>query len=91
MKLTDTLFHWLQIRLVADSRPEDIAAARTVAFFEELLAADHQVEEISIVETDATMVHVRYQQNGHAKRQLYHREAAGQLLSALEADTRYGA
>lgn len=91
MKVADALFNWLQIRLVADARPEDEAARKTVAFFEEILQSDHQVEELAVAETDATMVHVRYRQNGRVKRQLFHREAASQLLSTIEADARYGA
>ena len=91
MKLSEALFNWLQIRLVANARPEDGAAQETVAFFEEMLKNEHAVEELAIAETDATMVHVRYRQNGNGKRQLFQRERAGELLSSIEDDARFGA
>lgn len=84
MKLQDALFNWLQIRLVADARPEDGAARETLAFFEQILQEDHHVVDVRIENMDATMVHVRYTTDGTSKLQLFDRESAEQLFADIE-------
>ncbi len=89
MKLEDSLFNWLQIRLVAEARPEDQAAKETVRFFEEILTEDHGVSELAIGAQDTTMIHVRYTVNGKTKMQMFGREQAEQLLSDIDANPKY--
>ncbi|CAM4144220.1 hypothetical protein L1N85_12970 [Paenibacillus alkaliterrae] len=89
MKLEDALFNWLQIRLVADARPDDNAAMDTVNFFAEILSEDHGLTHFEISKIDDSMVHVRYDKEGRSKLQLYPREAAEQLLSDIESNPKY--
>lgn len=89
MKLQDALFNWLQIRIVADARPEDEAARETVDFFADILRDDHRLQNVSIAAVDETMYHVQYEADGKTKRQLFGREAAEQLLADIEAHPKY--
>lgn len=89
MKLQDALFNWLQIRLVSDARPDDRAAGETVDFFAEILREDHQLQDVRIVRTDETMVHIRYVQDGKPKTQMYDREHAEQLLHDINDNPKY--
>lgn len=89
MKLDDALFNWLQIHIVAEARPDDKAALDTERFFAQILKEDHQVERFEIVKTDDTMVHLRYEQDGRSKLQLYPREAAEQLLADIASNPKY--
>ncbi|RKN86925.1 hypothetical protein [Paenibacillus ginsengarvi] len=89
MKLQDALFNWLQIRLVADARQDDNAAKETESFFAEILRDDHKLEDVRIAAIDETMVHVRYEQEGKTKLQMFDREHAEQLLSDIAANPKY--
>lgn len=90
MKLLDALFNWLQIKVVADARPEDRAAMETKRFFEEILAEDHHVEIIEVT-CDQSMYKVRYRENEEAvKTQMYDRESVEQLLVAIENEPKFG-
>ncbi len=91
VNLVDNLFNWLQIKLVADQRPEDLAARDTVAFFAEMLKEDHGVDTSQLsYEVEASMIHVLFVQEGKKKRQLFDREAAEKLLRDIEREPRYG-
>lgn len=89
MKLQDALFNWLQIRIVADARPEDNAARETVDFFADILQEDHHLSHVAISAVDETMYHVQYEAEGKTKRQLFDRETAEQLLADIEANPKY--
>jgi hypothetical protein len=89
MKLEDALYNWVQIRLVADARPDDNAAKETESFFAEILRDDHKLGHVHIAKTDDTMVHVRYEQEGKTKMQMYDKEHAEQLLSDINANPKY--
>ncbi len=90
MKLLDALFNWLQIKVVADARPDDRAAQETKSFFEEILADDHHVEIVEVT-SDQTMYSVRYRENKDLiKTQMYDRETVEQLLEAIENEPKYG-
>ena len=90
MTVQDALFNWLQIKIVADARPEDGAARETVAFFEQVLREDHRAERVEIADKDDTMIHVRYETEGKGKRQMFDRHIAEKLLSDIEAEPKYG-
>ncbi|NIK75891.1 hypothetical protein FHS15_000991 [Paenibacillus castaneae] len=89
MKLEDALFNWLQIKLVANARPDDGAAQDTVLFFAQILTEDHGLTEFAIAKTDNTMIHVTYEKDGRTKLQLYPRERCEQLLTDIEANPKY--
>lgn len=89
MKLQDALFNWLQIRIVADARPDDNAARETAEFFAEILREDHHLRDVTVALVDETMYHVQYESEGKTKRQLFDRESAEQLLADIEANPKY--
>ncbi|WP_424768269.1 hypothetical protein [Paenibacillus sp. sgz302251] len=89
MKFEDALFNWLQIRLVANARPDDQAAQETVEFFVLILKEDHGLTSFDVTRSDDTMIHVKYEKDGRSKLQLYPREAAEQLLTDIEANPKY--
>ncbi|MCA0753805.1 hypothetical protein KP806_02015 [Paenibacillus sp. N4] len=89
MKLEAALFNWLQIRLVADARPEDRAALDTVVFFEQILTEDHGLTRFEVAGSDDTMMHVRYEKDGRSKLQLFPREDAMQLLADIDSNPKY--
>lgn len=80
MKLADALFNWLQIRVVADARPEDQSAQETVHFFRQILREDHHVEKIEYQKDDA-MYTLQYEHEGKTLTQRYPIEAVEQLLA----------
>ncbi|MEK3882532.1 hypothetical protein [Paenibacillus sp. PL2-23] len=89
MRLEDALFNWLQIRIVADARPDDGAARDTLAFFEQILREDHGLVSFDIARTDDTMIHVRYDKDSRTKLQLFPRESGEQLLQDIIANPKY--
>ncbi|TMV46698.1 hypothetical protein FE783_25675 [Paenibacillus mesophilus] len=89
MKLEDALFNWLQIRLVADARPDDNAAKETESFFAEILRDDHKLGNVHIANKDDTMIHVRYEKDGKPKLQMYDKEHAEQLLADINSNPKY--
>lgn len=89
MRLEDALFNWLQIQLLAESRPDDQAAQETVRFFAQILEEDHGLTEYSISAMDETMIHVRYTAQGKTKMQMFGREQAEELMSDIGSDPKY--
>jgi hypothetical protein len=85
----NALFDYLQIKIVADARPKDDAAKKTSEFFYSVLEEDHKVENLQFTK-DETMYHVTYTAQGKTKKKFYDREAVEQLLTAIEAEPRYG-
>ena len=89
MNLNDALFNWLQIKTVAEARPDDDAARKTVDFFEEILRDDHQVTNFQVTNSDLTMYYVTYEVNAVKKKQMYDREQVDQLLNDINAEPKY--
>ncbi|MCF6093551.1 hypothetical protein L1765_06065 [Microaerobacter geothermalis] len=89
MNLQDTLFNWLQIKVVADYRPNDKAAKETESFFRGILEEDHQVNELK-VSRDDTMYHIHYVVNGKKKLQMFPKEMIDVLLEQINGEPRYG-
>lgn len=91
MKLADSLYNWLQIKLVADRRPDDPAARDTLEFFARLLAEEHGVDISRLAyDVEEAVIHVHYVQHGQPKRHMFSREAAEILLRHIENEPRYG-
>jgi hypothetical protein len=89
MNLQTALFNWLQIKTVADARPDDQAARQTADFFEEILRDDHKLTNFEVVSLDATMYHLKYELNGVVKKQMFDREQVDQLLHDINAEPKY--
>ncbi len=89
MRFQDTLFNWLQIRLVSIGRPDDQAALDTEQFFMEMLREDHQVQSVEISGRDETMITVSYTIQDKTKRQMFDLESAELLLHEINAEPRY--
>lgn len=88
MKLSDALFNWLQIKVVAEARPEDQAAQDTYHFFSTLLHEDHAVE-IESIEKDESMYSISYIVDGKKRRQMFDREAVDVLLDNIENEPKF--
>jgi hypothetical protein len=88
LKLEDTLFNWLQIKIVAEARTDDLAAEETKAFFEEILREDHGCTDFQAT-SDETMTHISYEVNGTRKRLMFAKEAAEQLLDDINSNPKY--
>lgn len=89
MKLEDTLFNWLQIRLVADARPEDNAAKETVDFFRTALLEDHLVDEVDIVTVNEDLLQVHYRIGDEKLHRSYDLGYAYQLLNDINGNPKY--
>lgn len=86
VRLTDALFYWLQLRLVADAHPDDEAARESLAWFAQILTEDHRLTAFDIASVEEGKIFVTYTaQNGDTRTVWFDREAAEQLLQDLEA------
>jgi len=84
MRLTDALFYWLQLRLLADARPGDTAAEESLAWFARVLAEDHGLTSFEITSMDDDKIHMSYTVREEAPRTVwFDREAAEQLTRDL--------
>ena len=87
--LQDTLYNWLTIKVVCDSRPDDTAAIDTKKLFEDLLISDHGLSNIEI-KTDEMMYYVSFVQAGEQKTTRFPRELIEAILNQInEAPERY--
>ena len=89
MNLRDALYNWLQMKIVADARPEDQAAAETRLFFETILTEDHKLTEFSVGETTDRYYTVRFELEGRVAVEKFDRELADQLLGDIESNPKY--
>lgn len=84
MRLTDTLFYWLQTKLMTDSRPDDGAARESLRYFAQILSEDHGVRSIRIASADHSKIYVAYTDSEEAEHSVwFDREAAEQLRNEL--------
>ncbi|WP_027414465.1 hypothetical protein [Aneurinibacillus terranovensis] len=89
MPIENALLNYLQIKIVADARPDDTAARNTSDFFYSILVEDHKLEALEYTRDD-TMYHVRYTAGGKQKTRFLDRLAVEQLLASIQAEPRYG-
>lgn len=64
--LKDTLYNWLTIKVVSESRPKDTAALETVKLFSEILKNDFHVDNIEYKKDDV-LYYVKYDENDEEK------------------------
>lgn len=84
MRLTDTLFYWLQMKLMTEARPEDEAARESLHFFAQILSEDHELAEFAVVSKDSAKIYVDYRlRNETPKTVWFDREAAEQIVRDL--------
>lgn len=88
MKLEDALFNWLQIKYVAEQRPQDQAAQETYQFFSQILREDHQLEDIK-VSVEEGMYLVQFMMKGKQQEQRFPAEFVHQLLIDIEAEPKF--
>jgi hypothetical protein len=88
MQLVDTIFNWLQIQVVYQTRPHDRSAKDTVLFFEKILQEDHGVEHIEKRLQNNDYI-VTYHQNGLAQTKLFPRVLAEKLLQDIISEPKY--
>lgn len=89
MKLDDALFNWLQIRIVADARPDDQAARDTADFFHTMLTEDHHIESVSIRSKGEESLQVVYTKEGTEHVRTFDRGLSEQLLHDINANPKY--
>jgi len=89
MNLQDALYNWLQIRIVAEGRPDDNAAKDTLAFFAQILEEDHHLSDVLIAGLDESLITVQFMQEGQAVSRQFPREAAEQLLADIRSNPKY--
>ncbi|MEH7747862.1 hypothetical protein V7659_23000 [Neobacillus drentensis] len=80
----DTLYNWLTIKVVCDSRPDDTAARDTLHLFEEMLA-DLNLSNIEVT-TDVVMYYVSYQQGDETKKTRFPRELIEVMLQQINQE-----
>lgn len=88
MKLEDALFNWLQIRHVAQNRPDDQAAQETCRFFRTILAEEHGVEEIEVTEADGQYI-LSFCHKGQQRTFSFQAAFVQQLLADIEQEPKY--
>ena len=88
MTLQDTLFNWLQIKIVAEARTDDHAAEETQLFFEQILREDHKLTKFEAI-TDDMKIHISYEHDGISKQIMFSRESAEQLLVDINSNPIY--
>ncbi|MHA6484751.1 hypothetical protein ACX1C1_22935 [Paenibacillus sp. strain BS8-2] len=89
MRLEDALFNWLQIKIVSEGRPEDDAAVRTLAFFEEILHEDLGLSQVHIASKDSGLIVISYEKDGQTLTQQYPRELGEALLHDIISNPKY--
>lgn len=89
MDLRTALFNWVQIKLVAEARPDDEAAQETNRFFEEILVEDHGVTSMKIEVSVDELVHVHFTAVDKPMSMKFDRELSEQLLQDINANPKY--
>ncbi len=83
MKLADALFNWLQMKHVAEVRPDDQAAQETYSFFERMLKEDFKLENIEVKMEDS-MYTVYFVLEGEEQEKQFPASSVHQLLHDIE-------
>lgn len=83
--LQDALYNWLTIQVVADARPDDIAAQETAAFFRAILKNDFHLTNIE-VKRDETMYIVHYEKEQQLKTARFPIELIEVMLEQIESE-----
>jgi hypothetical protein len=83
--LQDALYNWLTIDVVAQARPDDMAAQETASFFYEILRNDFQITELKVNKDGAgEMYIVHYKRNGEEQVARFPAELIEVMLKQME-------
>ncbi|RKD24070.1 hypothetical protein BEP19_06580 [Ammoniphilus oxalaticus] len=82
MNLYDTLFNWLQLKIVADHRPNDEAANISANHMQKVLVEEHHVE-ITEVKQESGKYLIHYVKDGDQEIQEVQQELAEMLLQFI--------
>jgi hypothetical protein len=80
--LQDALYNWLTIYVVAEARPDDIAAQETAAFFRKILKHDFNITKVEVKKED--MYIVEYERDGEQKSVRFPMELIEAMLKQIE-------
>jgi hypothetical protein len=83
--LQDALYNWLTIYVVAEARPDDMAAQETASFFYGILRNDFQITELEVAR-DGEFYTVRYERNGEKQAARFPVELIDVMLKQMEKD-----
>ncbi|MDP5273129.1 hypothetical protein [Chengkuizengella axinellae] len=90
MNLQDSLFNWLQMKVVYNARPDDNSALKTLEFFETILTEDHHLTNITLDLSDDEMMYlVTFTQDGEGLTKKFDREIVDQLLEEINSNPKY--
>jgi hypothetical protein len=83
--LQDALYNWLTIYVVAQARPDDMAAQETAFFFYEILRNDFQITGLEVNKDEAgEMYIVHYERNGEKQAAQFPVELIDVMLKQIE-------
>ncbi|KYD07304.1 hypothetical protein [Saccharococcus caldoxylosilyticus] len=83
--LQDALYNWLTIYVVAQARPDDMAAQETASFFYKILRHDFQITELQVNKDGAgEMYIVHYERNGEKQMARFPVELIDVMLEQIE-------
>lgn len=91
MDIKTAVDSWLQIRYVAQARPDDEAAQKTFAFFETILTEDFGVADLTVrpFGEEEDVITVDYVVAGEKASMTFDRERIEKLLADIEANPKY--
>ncbi|WP_156922047.1 hypothetical protein [Cohnella thermotolerans] len=82
--MTDTLFYWLQTKLMTERRPDDEAARESLRYFAQILSEDHGLDALEVASRDRSKIYVSYRDKELSVHTVwFDREAAEQLGNDL--------
>lgn len=88
MTRDDAIFNWLQIKHVAEQRPDDLAAQDTYKFFTSVLMEDHKLAELN-TEMEAGMYIVKFIENGTPGEKKFPAEFVHQLYIDISNEPKF--
>ncbi|MFV9510012.1 hypothetical protein [Tepidibacillus sp. LV47] len=88
MKLEDAVNNWLQIAVVYEARPQDLAAKETKDFFALILEEDHGLKNVRY-ERDPFEYTVFFEKDGKEQQLKFQRVLIEKLLEDIESEPKY--
>lgn len=89
MRLHDVFYNWLQIKHVAESRPQDKSAQKTYELFGQILRDDHKITSIEVREDDVCY-YIDYRvEDGPVQTQRCIRTFVDRMLEDIEEDPKW--
>nr|WP_176717321.1 hypothetical protein [Vulcanibacillus modesticaldus] len=83
MTMEDAIYNWLQIAVVFEARPDDLAAKETMDIFRGMLSTKFQISSIRY-ERDPLMYTVIYEKDGKEEKKTFDRNLVEKLISDIE-------